>query len=41
MFPSLTRFEVGDGFKLDFGMSCGVGIRPLRKLFQNYIVLVA
>jgi hypothetical protein len=21
-----TRFEVGDGFKIDFGMTCGVGI---------------
>jgi hypothetical protein len=27
--------------RLDFGMTCGVGIRPLRKLSQICIVLLA
>jgi len=37
-FASYTRFEVGDGLRLDFGMTSGVEIRPSRKLFLFCIV---
>jgi hypothetical protein len=40
VFSSNTIFEVGDGSKY-YGMTCSVGIRPLQKLFQIYIVLHA
>jgi hypothetical protein len=34
MFSSHTRFEVRKGSKIRFGMACGVGTRPLKKVFQ-------
>ena len=42
-FCSHAKFEVGDGFKIRFwrDMIFGAGIRPLRKPFQFYLVLLA
>jgi hypothetical protein len=40
-FRSHIRFKVGDDLRLDSGMIIGVGIEPLRKHFQFYLVLIA
>jgi hypothetical protein len=37
IIPDL-RWEMAS--RLDFGMMCGVGRRPLKKLFQIYIILL-
>jgi hypothetical protein len=40
MFSSHIRFEVGVP-RLNFGMTCGVGIRLSMKLFQIYTIIVS
>jgi hypothetical protein len=35
-FSSHTRFEIDNGFKIDFGMMYGVGMGPLRLLSLCY-----
>jgi len=39
-FLGLSKFEVGDGARTNFGMICGMRIQFLRKLFLFYLGLL-